>query len=71
MDVVKEGYEPFCQVVEVTPKRFEVQLLVDDGVPRTPALQAIVEFLMGMTTGEVEKKNDHVPSFNLQARTFS
>ena len=52
---VEQGYESFCHVVEVTPKRFEVQLLVDDGVPRTPSVEGAVEFLLGMAEGDVEK----------------
>ena len=47
----EQGYEPFAEVVEVSPKRYRLELLEDDGVPRVPLLEAVVEFLVGMTTG--------------------
>lgn len=53
--MVEQGYEPWAQVVEVEEKRYRLELLADDGVPRVPTLEGIIEFLIGMTTGEVEK----------------
>ena len=49
------GYEPFAEIVEVEPQRYKLQLLADDGVPRVPEEDAIIEFFIGMKTGEVEK----------------
>ena len=53
--MVEQGYEPFGHVVEVAEKRYRLELLADDGVPRVPSLEALIEFLIGMTTGDVEK----------------
>lgn len=53
--LVEHEYDAFCHVVEVEDKRYRVELLADDGVPRVPELTGIVEFLIGMTTGDVEK----------------
>eukprot|EP00966_Prymnesium_polylepis_P289092 6677340-Prymnesium_polylepis.1 len=40
---------------EVEPKRYKLELLSDDGVPGVPMVEAIVEFFIGVKTGEVEK----------------
>ena len=32
--MAEQNYEPFCHVVEVTPKRYRVELLADDGEVR-------------------------------------
>ena len=88
--MVEQKYEPFCHVVEVSAKRYCVELLADDGEvrllrvhvaracgvagcgalqcrctrvrsrvrvwqPRVPSVEAVIEFLIGMTTGDVEK----------------
>ena len=88
--MVEQDYEPFCHVVEVSAKRYCVELLADDGEvrlwrvhvaracgvavcgvrsadvhvcvhacvawqPRVPSVEAVIEFLIGMTTGDVEK----------------
>ena len=53
--MVEQGYEAFAHVVEVSDKRYHLELLSDDGVPRVPSLEAVLEFLIGMSTGEVEK----------------
>ena len=41
--------------MEVSEKRYRVELLSDDGVPRVPSLESVIEFLIGMSTGDVEK----------------
>ena len=54
--MTEQGYEAFAEVVEVAPKRFELKLLIEaDGSPRMPSVESIVDFLIGMSTGEVEK----------------
>lgn len=53
--MAEQGYEPFAHVVEVTPQRYQLEVLTDDGVPRTPELEGIIEFLNGMASGEVLK----------------
>ena len=53
--MVEQEYTPFCRVVEVSPKRYRVEVLADDGVPRVPSVEAVIEFFIGMTTGDVEK----------------
>ena len=54
--MTEQGYEPFAEVVEVTPKRYELKLLTEtDGSPRVPSVEAIVDFLIGMSTGDVDK----------------
>jgi len=53
--LVEHDYDAFCDVVEVSEKRYRVELMVDDGVPRVPELTGVIEFLIGMTTGDVEK----------------
>ena len=53
--MVSEGYEPFAIVVEVEKKRYRLDLLSDDGVPRVPSLEGVIEFMIGMSTGDVEK----------------
>eukprot|EP00966_Prymnesium_polylepis_P113624 2627112-Prymnesium_polylepis.1 len=56
MWMVEQGYEAFCRVVEVTPQRYKVELIADEGgVPRTPEVEAVVEFLTGMAEGDVLK----------------
>ena len=32
--MTEQGYEPFAEVVEVSPKRYRLELLEDDGVPQ-------------------------------------
>ena len=40
---VQQGFPPFCHVVEVSEKRFRVELILDaDGVPRVPELEAVI-----------------------------
>ena len=54
--MVQQGFPAFCHVVEVAEQRYRAELLVDeDGVPRVPEVEAVIQFLIGMTTGEVEK----------------
>jgi hypothetical protein len=53
--IVEQGYEAFIHVVEVSPHRYELQLLADEGVPRTPAVDGVIEFLVGMKYGDVDK----------------
>ena len=53
--VQKQGYEPFAEVVTVSEGRYRLDLLSDDGTPRVPCLESVIEFLIGMSTGEVEK----------------
>jgi hypothetical protein len=55
MGCLEQGYDAFAEVVEVTRQRYRVQLVSEEGTPRVPELEAIVEFLIGMSTGEVEK----------------
>ena len=52
---VEQGYQPFCHVVEVSVKRYQLELLADAGIPRVPSPELIIEFVMGMTQGDVEK----------------
>ena len=56
--LVEQEYEPFVRTIEVSPGRYQLELLSDDGVPRVPTLEAVIEFLIGMSTGEVEKGGD-------------
>ena len=53
--IVEQGYDAFCEVVEVSKSRYRVQLLSIDGVPQVPSLEAVIEFMIGFTTGDVEK----------------
>ena len=53
--MVEQEYTPFCRVAEVSPKRYRVEVLADDGVPRVPSVEAVIEFFIGVTTGDVEK----------------
>eukprot|EP00966_Prymnesium_polylepis_P185913 4309346-Prymnesium_polylepis.2 len=56
MWMTEQGYEPLCHVVEVTPKRYRVELLTDElGAPITSEVEAVVEFLSGMASGKVLK----------------
>ncbi len=49
--MAEQGYAPFAHVVEVSPKRYQLNLLTDaDGVPRTPEVEAVVEFLKQLCT---------------------
>ena len=48
-----QGYEPFACVKELSPGRYKLELLEEDGVPRVPTLEGIVEFVIGMSTGEL------------------
>ena len=36
--MVEQEYTPFCRVAEVSPKRYRVEVLADDGVPRVPSV---------------------------------
>ena len=56
--MVEQEYEPFAHTVEVAPGRYRVELLQDAGVPRVPQMEAVIEFLIGMSTGAVEKGGD-------------
>ena len=83
--MVEQEHDPFCHVVEVSPQRYRVELLADDGAvrstnrawcarrdtkrvhgvcmarqPRVPSVEAVIEFLIGMTTGDVEKGGSRV-----------
>ena len=52
----EEGYDAFAEVIEVSPKRYELRLLMDEkGTPHVPEVEAVVDFLIGMSTGDVEK----------------
>ena len=53
--MVAQGYEQWAHVVEVEPQRYRLELLADEGTPRVPTVEAVVEFLIGMSTGDVEK----------------
>ena len=53
--MVEQGYAAFCEVVEESETRYTVKLLAVDGVPQVPSLEAVIEFMIGFTTGEVEK----------------
>jgi len=53
--MVEQGYEAFAHVVQVTPKRYRLQLRTVKGKPQVPSLEAIIEFVMGMASGDVEK----------------
>ena len=44
--MVEQEYTPFCRVVEVSPKRYRVEVLADDGVPRVPSVEAVIEFFI-------------------------
>ena len=68
----EQGFEPFCHVVEVSVKRYRLELLADEGVPRVPSLEAVIEFVIGMTTGDVEKggcRDARVTHYRLIVRT--
>ena len=56
--MVKQGYETFWEVVEVSPKRYSLELCVRRGRPCVPKLKAVIEFLIGMSTGDVLKGGD-------------
>ena len=56
--LVEQEYEPFARTVEVSPGRYQLELISDDGVPRVPMLEAVIEFMLGMSTGEVQKGGD-------------
>ena len=53
--MVEQGYDAFAEVVEVTPHRYELKILADDGVPRTREVDGLIEFFVGMERGDVEK----------------
>jgi hypothetical protein len=54
--LVEHGYEPFAEVVEASTKRYKLQLLANEcGVPCTPTVEGVVDFLMGMSDGDVDK----------------
>lgn len=48
-------YDSFCSWVEVSPGRFELQLIVDDGVPRTPTVASLLEFAFRQAAGDIDK----------------
>ena len=50
--LVEQEYEPFARTVEVSPGRYQLELISDNGVPRVPMLEAVIEFMMGMSTAE-------------------
>ena len=58
--MVEQGYAAFCEVVEESETRYTVKLLAVDGVPQVPSLEAVIEFMIGFTTGEVEKGGSRV-----------
>ena len=55
---VHQGYEAFAEVVEESDKRYRLKLLSDDDVPRVPCVEGVIEFLIAMSTGDVDKGGD-------------
>ena len=53
--MVDQGYKAFAHVVEVTQKRYRLELQTVTGKPQVPRLEAIIESMMGMANGDVEK----------------
>ena len=56
--MVEQDYMPFARTVEVSSGRYRLELIQVDGVPRVPSIEAVIEFLIGMSTGDVEKGGD-------------
>ena len=70
--MVEQGHESFCEVLEVSPSHYRVQLLSVDGVPQVPSLEAVVEFWVNLllkVTAAVAADSTplwHDPSFQLE-----
>ena len=48
-------YDSFCAWVEVSPGRFELHLIMDDGVPRAPTVASLLEFAFRQAAGDIDK----------------
>ena len=53
--MTENDYEHWCKVVEVSEKRYRLELLVDENIPRVPPVEGVLEYLIGMTSGAVLK----------------
>ena len=41
--MVEQDFDPFVRIVEVSSGRYQLELISDDGVPRVPMLEAVID----------------------------